>query len=337
MKTRAQTQKKHIDVNLAAIEQRRLGVGVSPTSFESGRGFYTWGENNDYPNCIYNLYLTSPTLQSIIDGTTQYIADTDDLNIDKIAFQLELYGAFAVLVDCDTTGVKFSVLDWRFLRFSTTDGYIIYSEGFGDITRKEEQLTYKLFDATKSLFDNKHSVLIGRRAAFQRYPIPPIGSALFSAESESLMARYHVAMLEHGFAGNLLVNFNNGDTSDEDKAEIERTFIRKFNGANNAGQIVFSWNNSKETATTIEPINVEDFGDKYKGLADSVRQQIFTAFRVNPNIFGLPTEGTGFSGEEYEQSFALFVRNVVNPQRALITKTLAKIGIDVTFNEIKPL
>lgn len=325
-------------IRFAAIEKRQIGVSNSQVSYKGGNVWY-WGGNNDYPNAIYNIYLSSPTLQSVVDGIVQNVADSDMPEIDKIAFQLTLYGAFALRVGYNALGEPtFSVLDWRFLRYAT-NGNFVYSEKFGNYTEIEDRNEYTMlpFDENLSLFENKGRVLVGRKAAFQRYPIPPIGSALYAAESETLISRYHVAALEHGFAGNMLVNFNNGDAPDAVKAEIERDFIRKFNGVDNAAQIMFSWNQSKETQTEIQTIEVTDFGEKYKGLADTVRQQIFTAFRVNPNIFGLPTEGTGFAGEEYDKSFALFARNVIIPQRKLIADTLRKINIELIFNEIKPL
>ena len=57
----------------------------------------------------------------------------------------------------------------------------------------------------------------------------------------------------------------------------------------------------------------EDFGEKYNSLEKRARQQIFTAFRANPNIFGIPTESLGFSQEEYDSAFKLFNRTVVQP------------------------
>jgi hypothetical protein len=70
---------------------------------------------------------------------------------------------------------------------------------------------------------------------------------------------------------------------------------------------------------------VEDFGEKYQSLAKHSRQQIFTAFRANPNLFGIPTESLGFSQEEYESAFRLYNRTQIRPVQRLIADTYDKI------------
>ena len=69
----------------------------------------------------------------------------------------------------------------------------------------------------------------------------------------------------------------------------------------------------------------EDFGEKYNSLEKRARQQIFTAFRANPNLFGIPTDNLGFSSEEYEASFKLFNRTMVQPIQKDIAEALEKI------------
>lgn len=324
-------------VIMAATNKYIVDNSVSQREYREG-GFYAWGEGNAYPNVIYEQYLNSPTLQSIVDGIVQYVSDGEGYDLDKIAFQLALYGAFALRVGYETSGaITYDVLDWRYLRYATDEGKVMYSKRFGDPFSQDcTTYTYELYDPKGSLFENRGRVVIGRRANFQMYPIPPIGSALHAVQCETLIARYHLGAIRNGFAASAIVNFNNGGSlTDDEKTQIERDFNEKFSGADNAAVTMLIFNENKDTAATVESFNVNDFGEKYKGLADSVKQQIFTAFRINPNIFGLPTEGTGFSGEEYAQSFALFVRNVVNPMQTLIGKTLKGIGASVMFNEVK--
>lgn len=329
------TLQKRSKVAFAATHKTIVSNSISQTAYDNGT-FIAWGENNEYPSMLYGLYLDSPTLQSIIDGIVMYVADGKGRDLDKIAFQLALYGAFALLVDFDNAGTYYEVLDWRNLRYTTDEKGVVYCKAFGDPFAKDRsKKTYQLYDSSKSLLDNRGSVVIGRRASFQTYPIPPVGSATHAVECETLIARFHLGAIKNGFMPSAIVNFNGGgDYSDDEKNEIERDFMRKFTGADNGAAIMLAFNENKDSAVSVEPMQVTDFGDKYKGLADSVKQQIFTAFRINPNIFGLPTEGTGFSGEEYAQSFELFKRNVVLPYRRLIKSTLSAIGIDVKFNEV---
>ena len=77
--------------------------------------------------------------------------------------------------------------------------------------------------------------------------------------------------------------------------------------------VLFSYNPDRTNAVTLTEPKVENFGDRYEALSKHTRQQIFTAFRANPNLFGIPTENLGFSEEEYESAFRLYNRTMVRP------------------------
>ena len=90
-------------------------------------------------------------------------------------------------------------------------------------------------------------------------------------------------------------------------------------GHSNAGRILLNFAPSKEQAAFIQTFRSEDFGEKYAALSKHCRQQLYTAFRANPNLFGIPTESLGFSSEEYESAFRLFNRTHVRPIQRAIT------------------
>jgi hypothetical protein len=107
--------------------------------------------------------------------------------------------------------------------------------------------------------------------------------------------------------------------------EVTKNINEKYSGHRNAQRIVVAWNDDREHAATIVPLKTEDFGDKFQALSKHCRQQIFTAFRANPNLFGIPTESLGFSQEEYESAFRLYNRTCVKPVQTLICDTYDRI------------
>jgi hypothetical protein len=99
---------------------------------------------------------------------------------------------------------------------------------------------------------------------------------------------------------------------------------------------MMSWNDGKEVETTVQKLEQDDFGERYKSLASHCRQQIFTAFRANPNLFGIPTESLGFSSEEYDSAFKLFNRTQIQPVQDMIVDAFDKV-LGVTGSiQIKP-
>ena len=125
--------------------------------------------------------------------------------------------------------------------------------------------------------------------------------------------------------GSYVINFNNGAPTQEMKREIERDVNEKFAGKSNAGRIMLSWNDSKDVEPTVQRLEQDDFGQRYKSLAGHCRQQIFTAFRANPNLFGIPTENLGFSEEEYDSAFRLYNRTAVRPVQRVICEAFERI------------
>ena len=156
------------------------------------------------------------------------------------------------------------------------------------------------------------------------YPLPVYAASVKACEIERMIDDYHLNSICNGFASSLIVNFNNGQPTDEMKEEIESNFDEKMTGPGNAGRVMFCWNKSKDNATTFEVPPVTDFGEKYKALAENSRQKIFTAFRAYPNLFGLST-ATGFSIEEFDQAFKLYNRTAVRPVQRLIADAYDRI------------
>ena len=98
-----------------------------------------------------------------------------------------------------------------------------------------------------------------------------------------------------------------------------------------------AFNPNKDSAVDIKEFKVEDFGERYKALSEHSRTQIFTAFRAIPLLFGLTSEAnTGFSTEEFEQSFKLYNRTQIKPVQRLICDAYDKIYGQRGVLTIKP-
>ena len=315
-----------------------------------GKDMVEWGDGNAYPDYILELYNNVTTLRTIINGTVDFIcgddisivswnpalkAGTVNLRGDPIRSQVrnvskdyELYGGFALQVIRDFFGrvAEIYYLDMRFLRMNKECDVFYYCEDWKKYGKKDV-VRYPAFRADLDWANldedarnrNASSVFFVKSVDTQVYPAPVFAAAVKACEIERGIDEYHLNALDNSFVSSMIVNFNNGIPTDQEKAEIAADFDDKFSGKENAGRIVFSWNKSKDNATTFEYPKVEDFGDRYKALAEHSRQQIFTSFRAVPNLFGLPTS-TGFNTEEYESAYRLYNRTMVRPVQLLIAE-----------------
>lgn len=324
--------------------------------FVSAKDLMEWGTRNSYPDYLLDLYNNVPTLRAIINGNIDFIAG-DDVSIlpltqhlpngimnnrgDHIREQIkdiskdyEIYGGFALQIIRNLIGEVAEVyyIDMRFLRTNKEGNVFYYCEDWSKSVRKDV-IVYPAFmpnlnwDALDDEARNRNasSILYVKNIHTQVYPAPLYAASIKACEIERLIDDFHLSDINNHFVSSAIINFNNGIPDDEVKEQIEREFTEKFCGASNGGRTAFSWNPNKESATDIVEFEVKDFGERYKTLSDHSRQQIFTAFRANPNLFGIPTEGNGFANEQYAESFKLYNRTQIKPVQRMIADAYDKI------------
>ena len=358
MSSTKQNNSRRSAFSFAAIDSYLETNIVSPVEkVLAGRDMVEWGTRNAYPDYLLDLYNNVPTLRSIINGTTDYVAGDDvtimplqkeftnqEMNrrgdtireqVTDIAKDFEIYGGFALQVIRNLAGEVAEVyyIDMRYLRTNKEGDVFYYSEKWGKSSRTD-MVVYPAFLPKiewEKLSDeerNRHasSILFVKNVHTQVYPAPLYAASVKACEIERLIDEFHLSDINNHFVSSAIINFNNGDPGQEIKSEIERGFNEKFCGASNGGRVAFSWNPNKESATDIVEFKMEDFGERYKALSQHSRTQIFTSFRAIPLLFGLTSEAnTGFSTEEFEQSFKLYNRTQIQPVQRMICDAYDKI------------
>ena len=357
MNNTKQNKPSRASFSFAAIDPYVDNKMILPVErFVSGKDLVEWGNRNSYPDYLLDLYNNVPTLRSIINGNIDFITGndvsifplTDNLpngqmnnrgdyireQIKDIAKDYEIYGGFALQIIRNLIGMVAEVyyIDMRYLRTNKEGNVFYYCEDWSK-SGKKDVIVYPAYMPNlkwDTLDDeqrnrNASSILYVKNVHTQVYPAPLYAASIKACEIERLIDDFHINSLQNQFVSSAIINFNNGDPGDEMKKEIEDAINEKFAGAANGGRIMLSFNKNKESATDIVEFEVKDFGERYKALSEHSRQQIFTAFRANPNLFGIPTEGNGFANEQYAESFKLYNRTQIQPVQRLIADTYDKI------------
>lgn len=308
-----------------------------------GKDFISWGKNNDYPDYLFSLYQDCPTLQAIINGATDYSCG-DDLWLNLEPYNTKIndkgetvnqvvrnafldywtYGAFALNVVRNKIGGIAGVyyLDVRNVRSDKKNTFFYYSEDWSKSYGRVKYLTYPAFRT-----DGKEasSILYVKRTYNGVYGIPVYGAAVKAAEIEKSIDTYHLNAINNSFEGSYIISFNDGVPNEEQQQEIVDNIEERYSGFQNAARIMAVFNRSKENALTVEKLDTEDWGMKYESLAKRSSQALFTAFRANPNLFGIPTENLGFNSEEYNSAYKLFNKTLILPSQRLMTDAFKKI------------
>lgn len=330
------------NIQLAAINPVLESNIVKPTeSKRQGSDMISWGDNNRYPIYLWDLYQNVATLQSAINSTVDYIngneisctisgfeqvnkkGETISDIVRKISLDKMIFGGFALQIIRNKLGQVSEIYALDFLRVrSNKDNTIFYyAEDWSQYRVKS--IKYPAFSKgdtnPSSIYYNKGNITRGV------YPIPVYGAAVLACETEKAINEFHLNNVNNNFSGSCIINFNNGQPTDEVKDEIERSINEKFSGYQNAGRTIISFNDSKDSATTIERLDSDDFDAKYQSLSEHTKDQIFTAFRINKNLLGLNADNIGFSSQEFNDAFRLFNKTVVKPIQKEIVGCFDKI------------
>lgn len=324
-----------IKLSFAALDPYLVENRVLPTEKEiPGKEIIAWGQDNKYPFYLYDLYSNVPTLKSIIDGCVDYIVGNgiktedpffnEELNdtLFDIAKSYMIYGGFALNVQRNQFGkvVNIACMDFKKLRTNKKGSIIYYSNDYETKTYGRIKYTgYPAFDPEDKTSFN--SIYYYKDDKYTVYPTPMYGAAILACEIEKSIDEYQINQINNGFMGSVLISLNNGVPDDEQKVEIEKNFNEKFTGKENAGRVVICYNDDKDHGAEITQIQTEDFSERYKSLAERSQNQIFTAFRATPSLFGIPTNDKGFAREQYLDQYSLFYNTVIRPiQKTIISK-----------------
>ena len=360
------SEKRH--VSFAAIDQYVETNIVLPTEKVTNRDFVEWGKGNNYPGYLLDLYNNVTTLRSIINGNIDFVTGDDvtilplgdrfaegimntrgDLITDivrDLAKDYNLYGGFALQIIRDHNGdvAEIYYIDMRFIRSNKENDVFYYNEHWEKGGRKDVIIYPKFLRNLDwaSLTDEERdrhasSILFVKNVHTQVYPAPMYAASVLSCEIEKAISQYHWNSLNNNFCPDIIINFNNGDPGDEIKEEIVSDLEEKFSGYQNGKRFMVSFNKDRMSAVTIDAIKTDDFSERYKALEESCRRQIFAAFRAQPLLFGLNSDvSTGFSTDEFEQTFKLYNRTQIRPVQRLIADAFDMIYGSKGVLTIKP-
>lgn len=336
---------RYVETNIVAATETKM----------RGKDRIMWGDRDKYPSYILGLYNDVATLGSIVNGAIDYVAGNEvrlvsplfpegrcnkkgELAVDIVrgaAMDAFLFGGFAFEVIRGRDGKPAEVYNMGIEDLRTNDDLSVFwwsdkwdkGPRSGDI---EELPAYmpdldwaRLDDAARER--HARSVLYVKNTLKQVYPMPPFAQAVKACETERSIDEYHLNAIKNGFAASAFIQLCNGVPVPEVQDEVERDFIEKFTGGENAGRVILSFSPDRQHSAIIQELKADDFGSHYDALAKRCRQQIFTSFRANPNLFGIPTESLGFSAEEYQQAFDLFNRTQIQPVQSRIADAFDRV------------
>lgn len=311
----------------------------------SGNKWVKWGYDNKMPNILWDNYLKCSLLSSIVNRITDYTigqginvengttlssnGDTFDEVIRKCVFDYVLFGGFSIECIRNAKGdiVRYNYQNVMNVRVDEdlTTAYI--SNKWNQYsTSKYIELPLYNRDEQQPHF------LFYYRGAITRgiNPIPSYVSALKSIEILTNTRNFHMNNLRNGFNASVIINLNNNNIKTRELEEIKDKLEVGYTGSENAGKFILINGGDKEHAATVEKLNADGFGELYMTLDESSKEDLYTAFGINPMLLG-KNENSGFAQEEFENAYKLFYTTTIKPIQDSVQKQLGRIGVTFSF------
>jgi len=171
------------------------------------------------------------------------------------------------------------------------------------------------------------------RAGFKYYSPVDYQGGIQYAELEEEIANYHLNNIMNGLAPSMLLNFNNGTPTEEERNIIEQKIAAKYQGTSNAGRFILAFNDNADSAATMEAVQLSDAPQQYEFLSNESMRKIMVAHRVtSPILFGIKDmTGFGNNAEEIVTASTLMDNTVIRPFQQLLLNAFDDI---LAYNEI---
>lgn len=136
------------------------------------------------------------------------------------------------------------------------------------------------------------------------YPLPDYLASVPYIAADYEISNFTINNVKNGFTSGYLINFYNGDPTEEQKRDIVANFDAVLHGTDNAGKSIKSFNEDKDSAVDITPLNANGQDDRFINLNNTIRDEIYTGHGVDPVIAGLKGD-SGWSNNADEKRVAV--------------------------------
>lgn len=337
-------------------------------------GFIKWGKKNDYPYFLVDLYNGSAWHQGIIKNKTHYIAGgglevvsgelsrflansytdfTMDEIVEQLAFDYELFGAFAVKGTWNKEGTRVAM--WEYLavdaiRISSDERMYYLSDDWTAQQQSAEKTNLRTLPALDENNKTGSFVLYYKDPAKKArkehgvYPKPPYQGGITAIQTDCDISKFHMYELQNGFKSGTMITFMDGFPETQEEAESFKNQIKgPSSNIENSGDIIITFAPSADQAPKVENLTGNDLDKRYDMLQSSVQQNILVAHSVvAPSLFGVAPEGS-FNAAESADLYEIFKKTYVEARQKRIEYILnymVKLSGDIgtlKLKDVKPI
>ena len=317
-----------------------------------GKGYIEFGERNDYPNYLLQLYNKSAKHNAIVKGKVNYIigngwkSDEVDPIADqfiaqpnqyeslseltrKVSIDIEIFGGAYLEVIWSVTGGQLTDvlhIDYTKIRSNTDNTQFWYKKDWNE--RKDELIPLMAFN-TKVRQGKQILYIKEYRPGLDTYALPGYMGALNYIESDIEVSRHVLGNAQTGFSASKLITLPNGEPSPDEKRNIERRFTDRFSGSDGK-KFILSFTTDPARKPIIEDLGASDITKEDFTRVDLIIQNnLFAGHQItSPSLFGIAEPGQLGSRTQMRDSYEIFKNTYVNDKQQFL---------EVIFTELAAL
>jgi hypothetical protein len=336
---------------------------------DKNKDYVNYGEDNNYPQYLVNLFNRSAKHNAILTAKQKYTYgrglkikeglvtdqaikaqaflvrpnsfETLSDIFNKTVLDKRLYGGYALQIVWSKLSGKVAQvyhMDFAKIRSNVDNTSFYYADDWSDYRPKVtpfEAFNPEKREGVQILYYREY------RPNLSTYPLPDYIGAIPYIESDVEVANFHRANLQNNFFFGGILNFNNGIPTDEEQRALVRRINNKHGSTDNAGRWIINFSDGSDKAPNVISLQPSELDKQFDILNDTIQQEIFVAHRVTSPIFmGIRVEGQLGGRNEMVDAFKLFEQNEIKPDQQhfeeLFNYIIGLNGINQPY-EVQPL
>ena len=348
-------ENKNTKVNM--ISAPSIDIEAPEFKTLNNKDYIMYGNKNDFPTILKEMMNTSSLHSAILKKKSDMTAglgfesttaeqknfinnlngsETIDQIVYKNAYDLALYGGYCFLVTWskDKKSIaRVQYMDWSKVRkvkeldddsevaIRQTEGVDFYQISADWTQERKEKYKPEIVQGFSTEYNDVATQLVYvpmyRPGSEDVYPLPDYQACSTYIALDTEIASWHLNSVKNGFTPSMMINMI-GVPSDEEMKQFQRKLEEQYSGSANSSKIILTLSEDEAQVPIITPLQLNDSDERYKDLAQQVKEQIIIGHRASSTVVGVATAGKlGTSGEVVEAE-AMFQHNVINQYQYLL-------------------
>ena len=285
-----------------------------------------YGQNNDYPQYLLDLFNKSAKHNAIVRGKVNYIVGNgwageqpivkqvnreETLNdlTKKVALDIELFGGAYIQVIWSVMGEQIAELwhcDYTKIRTNKDNTQFWYKEDWKATRNQEKAEIYNAFNP-KNPVGVQILYVKEYRPGMNVYSLPGYFGALNYIESDVEVSKHVLGNAQTGFSASKLITLPNGEPSPDEKRAVSRQFDNMYTGADGK-KYLLAFVNDATRKPIVDDLGASDLTKEDFGRVDElIQNNIFSGHQItSPDLFGIAVPGQLGNRQQMRDSYEIF-------------------------------